>query len=93
MRRSVHLAVAALWLLALCIPLAAVLTLALLPLWSWLEATRGIESVGHSGPAAWCYRGGLRRMRDRRRSSPGLEQALRAPDRLRGSPILIPRVA
>jgi hypothetical protein len=30
-------------------------TLMLLPLWRWLEAATGIESIGHSGPAAWCY--------------------------------------
>jgi hypothetical protein len=30
-------------------------TLALLPFWSWLEASTWVESVGHSGPAEWCY--------------------------------------
>jgi hypothetical protein len=45
----------ALALLVLCVPLAAGLTIALLPVWSWLEARFGIESVGHSGPADWCY--------------------------------------
>jgi len=37
------------------VPVAIVLTIASLPLWSWIEATAGIESVGHSGPADWCY--------------------------------------
>ena len=37
------------------VPVAIVLTIALLPFWSWIEATTGIESVGHSGPADWCY--------------------------------------
>ncbi len=37
------------------VPLSVVLTLFLIPLWRWLEATYGIESVGHSGPAEWCY--------------------------------------
>ncbi|MCP8686597.1 hypothetical protein [Marinobacterium sedimentorum] len=41
-------------LLAL-IPLALVLTLLLMPLWSWLEATLALELVGHSGPAGLCY--------------------------------------
>ena len=41
--------------MALCLPLAFVLTLLLLPLWSWIEATYAIESVGHSGPAEWCF--------------------------------------
>ena len=36
-------------------PLGVVVTLALLPLWRWLEESYGIESVGHSGPAGWCY--------------------------------------
>jgi len=35
-------------------PLAAILTIALVPFWRWLEATSGIESIGHSGPADWC---------------------------------------
>jgi hypothetical protein len=37
------------------VPLSVVLTLLLFPLWRWLEATYCIESVGHSGPAEWCY--------------------------------------
>jgi len=36
-------------------PLSIFTTILLLPFWSWLEATTGIESVGHSGPAEWCY--------------------------------------
>jgi len=36
-------------------PIAVILTLALLPFWSWIEATFRIESIGHSGPAEWCY--------------------------------------
>ena len=27
----------------------------LYPVWSWVERTTGIESVGHSGPASWYY--------------------------------------
>jgi hypothetical protein len=42
-------------LLLLCVPLAAALTIALFPVWSWLEARFAVESVGHSGPAEWCY--------------------------------------
>lgn len=37
------------------LPMGAILTLALLPFWRWLEASYAIESVGHSGPAEWCY--------------------------------------
>jgi hypothetical protein len=36
-------------------PAGIVLTLLLLPFWSWLEASYAVESVGHSGPAEWCY--------------------------------------
>ena len=44
--------------IAICLisaPIAFAVTIALLPLWSWIEATFKIESVGHSGPAEWCY--------------------------------------
>ena len=36
-------------------PLSVLATILLLPVWSWLESSAGIEAVGHSGPAAWCY--------------------------------------
>lgn len=39
----------------LTLPVAMVLSLALHPLWSWLERTTGIESMGREGPASWCY--------------------------------------
>lgn len=42
-------------LLLASLPLGVVVTLLLLPLWSWIEENFGIESVGHSGPADWCY--------------------------------------
>jgi hypothetical protein len=37
------------------VPIAIVVTIALLPFWSWLESMFEIESIGHSGPAEWCY--------------------------------------
>ena len=37
------------------VPVAAIATMLLYPLWSWIEATYGIESIGHSGPADWCF--------------------------------------
>lgn len=37
------------------LPLSIVTTFFLFPFWSWFEETTGIESVGHSGPAEWCY--------------------------------------
>jgi hypothetical protein len=42
-------------LLVLLLPTAVVFTIMLFPLWSWIEDSFGIESVGHSGPADWCY--------------------------------------
>ena len=36
-------------------PIAIAVTIALLPFWSWVESMSEIESVGHSGPAEWCY--------------------------------------
>ncbi len=42
------------WALA-GVPATAILTLALLPLWRVVETHWGIESVGHSGPADWCF--------------------------------------
>jgi hypothetical protein len=47
--------VAALAILLASMPPAFILTIALMPLWSRIEATYGIESVGHSGPANWCF--------------------------------------
>jgi hypothetical protein len=42
-------------ILLVSLPLGVVLTLALLPLWRWIEASYGVESIGHSGPAEWCF--------------------------------------
>lgn len=36
-------------------PFAFVAAAVLSPLWSWIEASTGLESIGHSGPASWCY--------------------------------------
>ena len=47
--------VATVVLMLLGMPLAFVLTILLSPFWTWLEASTGIEAVGHSGPATWCY--------------------------------------
>jgi uncharacterized membrane protein YidH (DUF202 family) len=35
--------------------LGVTLALVMTPLWRWLEAETGIESIGHSGPSTWCY--------------------------------------
>jgi hypothetical protein len=47
-----------LWTFAIllgCFPISVLITFLLTPLWSWIEATYGIESIGHSGPADWCF--------------------------------------
>ena len=36
-------------------PVTLVITIVLDPLWRWIEATIGVESIGHSGPAGWCF--------------------------------------
>ena len=41
--------------IVLGLPVTFVGTIVLLPLWSWIESRSGIESVGHSGPADWCF--------------------------------------
>ena len=37
------------------LPISFIVTILLFPFWSWIEERFGIESVGHSGPAEWCY--------------------------------------
>jgi len=37
------------------LPVAMLVTIIMFPFWSWVESTFGIESIGHSGPAGWCY--------------------------------------
>jgi 4-amino-4-deoxy-L-arabinose transferase-like glycosyltransferase len=37
------------------VPVTFFATFALMPLWSAIERRHGIESVGHSGPAEWCF--------------------------------------
>ncbi len=42
-------------ILLLCVPVAVLLTLMLLPVWPRLGAALGVTAVGPSGPAAWCF--------------------------------------
>ena len=37
------------------VPISIIITIVLIPFWSWFENSIGIESLGHSGPAEWCY--------------------------------------
>jgi len=36
-------------------PLALIATWLMAPFWRWFEALTGVEALGHSGPADWCY--------------------------------------
>ncbi len=47
--------VIALAILLLSVPVAAVATILLMPLWTWVERELAIEAVGHSGPAVWAF--------------------------------------
>jgi hypothetical protein len=42
-------------IVTLSLPVSVLITLLLLPLWRWIEGSYGLESIGHSGPAEWCY--------------------------------------
>jgi len=42
-------------IVVLGVPITIAVTIALMPLWSLIERRYGIESVGHSGPADWCF--------------------------------------
>jgi hypothetical protein len=50
--RAVLLLVA---IVVVSMPVTFVVTILLMPLWSAIERHWGIESVGHSGPADWCF--------------------------------------
>jgi ABC-type antimicrobial peptide transport system permease subunit len=42
-------------ILLVSVPAGMVVAVLLFPFWRWLEESTGIESVGHSGPAEWCF--------------------------------------
>ena len=54
-KRAIRKGLAVLATLLVSVPVSAFLTLLLMPVWRWLEEHTGIESVGHSGPAEWCF--------------------------------------
>jgi len=53
--RPIQTTLALLALIVLAVPLSALVTILLVPFWSWLELSSGVEAIGHSGPAGWCY--------------------------------------
>lgn len=55
MRTILRLGAMGTGILLLLIPISLVLTFVAFPVWSWIEKSFAIESVGHSGPAEWCF--------------------------------------
>jgi hypothetical protein len=55
MKAAIRILLVGLGIALISAPAAIIATFVLTPFWSWLEATTGIESIGHSGPADWCY--------------------------------------
>jgi hypothetical protein len=55
MKRPFSIVILLLLIIIISVPLSIVVTIVLSPFWSWLETSTGIESLGHSGPAEWCY--------------------------------------
>jgi hypothetical protein len=55
MKRPLRVVLTLLAVILIAAPLSVVITILMFPFWSWFEASVGIESVGHSGPAEWCY--------------------------------------
>jgi TRAP-type C4-dicarboxylate transport system permease small subunit len=53
-RRATRVALVLLAALAL-LPVAFAVTVLLVPLWRRVEESTGIEALGHSGPADWCF--------------------------------------
>ncbi len=55
MRRYLGLGLVVVLVVVVSLPLSFVITIFLVPLWRLLEARWGIEAIGHSGPAEWCF--------------------------------------
>lgn len=41
--------------LAAMLPASWLITMTFTPFWLWFDESFGIESFGHTGPAAWCF--------------------------------------
>ena len=55
MKRPLGMVLSLLIIIIIAVPLSIIVTIVLSPFWSWFEGSSGIESLGHSGPAEWCY--------------------------------------
>ena len=55
MRRFLKVILVIGFVLVLLAPAAIAITFYMMPLWLWIELNYQIESIGHSGPAEWCF--------------------------------------
>lgn len=53
--RLIRTFIVAMMIVMAAAPFAFVAAAVLSPLWSWVETATRLESMGHSGPATWCY--------------------------------------
>lgn len=42
-------------ILMVCLPASFFVGILSYPFWAWVEERFGVEAVGRSGPAGWCY--------------------------------------
>ena len=55
MKLGVQRAIGFIVVAVLTFPVAVLATFLTSAFWGWVEARTGIESLGHSGPADWCF--------------------------------------
>ena len=55
MKSATQRAVAFIVVAVITFPVAFLATFLTSPFWGWFEGRTGIESLGHSGPADWCF--------------------------------------
>jgi hypothetical protein len=55
MKKQFRLTLGTLTLAVIAVPVSFIITFVLAPFWNWFESVTGIESIGHSGPANWCF--------------------------------------
>jgi hypothetical protein len=55
MKRKAAVVIGALLLAMLLAPVGFATTVLLFPVWRFAEQQFGMESIGHSGPAEWCF--------------------------------------
>jgi hypothetical protein len=55
MKRLIFAISGALAVALIMLPVSFFITVYLYPIWTWIENEYGIEAMGHSGPAEWCF--------------------------------------